>query len=95
MVTVLECKPVPKSKKLLQFRLADGLGERTICSGIAQYYPNPEELVGTQVCFIANFAPRKMMGIESQGMILSAVDADGRLVLVQPRAKVADGATVG
>ncbi len=93
--TVLECKPVPKSKKLLQFRLADGLGERTICSGIAQYYPNPEELVGTQVCFIANFAPRKMMGIESQGMILSAVDADGRLVLVQPRAKVADGATVG
>ena len=93
--TVLECKPVPKSKKLLQFRLADGLGERTICSGIAPYYPNPEELVGTQVCFIANFAPRKMMGIESQGMILSAVDADGRLVLVQPRAKVADGATVG
>ena len=93
--TVLECKPVPKSKKLLQFRLADGLGERTICSGIAQYYPNPEELVGTQVCFIANFEPRKMMGIESQGMILSAVDADGRLVLVQPRAKVADGATVG
>ena len=93
--TVLECKPVPKSKKLLQFRLADGLGERTICSGIAPYYPNPEELVGTQVCFIANFEPRKMMGIESQGMILSAVDADGRLVLVQPRAKVADGATVG
>ncbi len=93
--TVLDCRPVPKSKKLLQFRIADGLAERTICSGIAQYYPNPEELVGTQVCFIANFEPRKLMGITSEGMILSAVDADGKLVLVQPRAKVADGSCVG
>ena len=93
--TVLECKPVPKSKKLLQFRLDDGMGGRTICSGIAQSYPHPEELVGTQVCFIANFAPRQMMGIESQGMILSAMNADGKLVLVQPRAKVAEGSCVG
>ncbi|MEA4981640.1 MAG: methionine--tRNA ligase [Paludibacter sp.] len=92
--TVLDCQKVPKADKLLQFRIADGLGERTILSGIAAHYPNPEELIGTQVCFIANFEPRKLRGVFSEGMILSAEDADGRLVLIQPRAKVTNGVEV-
>ncbi len=92
--TVLDCQKVPKADKLLQFRISDGLGERTILSGIAQSYPNPEELIGTQVCFIANFEPRKLRGIMSEGMILSAEKADGKLVLIQPKAQVEDGAEV-
>lgn len=92
--TVLDCQKVPKADKLLQFRIADGLEERTILSGIAAYYPNPEELIGTQVCFIANFEPRKLRGIFSEGMILSAEDADGKLVLIQPRMKVTNGVEV-
>ena len=64
---------MPKADKLLQFRIDDGLGGRTIVSGIAEHYA-PEELVGKQVCFIANLPPRKLRGIESQGMILSAAD---------------------
>ncbi|MDE6332330.1 MAG: methionine--tRNA ligase subunit beta, partial [Muribaculaceae bacterium] len=93
--TVTACSKVKKSNRLLQLSIDDGMGGRTILSGIAQSYPNPEELVGKQVCFIANFPPRKMMGIESQGMVLSAVDADGRLVVVGPTAPVAPGASVG
>lgn len=92
--TVLECSKVPKADKLLQFRLDDGLGGRTIVSGIAQHYA-PEELVGQQVCFIANLPPRKLKGIESQGMILSAEDLDGRLRVVQPKGPVAPGSKVG
>jgi methionyl-tRNA synthetase len=92
--TVLECKRVPKADKLLQFRIADGLEERTILSGIAQHYPNPDELTGTQVCFIANFEPRKLRGIMSEGMILSAEDADGKLVLIQPKVPVTNGVEV-
>jgi methionyl-tRNA synthetase len=92
--TVLDCQKVPKADKLLQFRIADGLEERTILSGIAAYYPNPEALIGTQVCFIANFEPRKLRGIMSEGMILSAEDADGRLVLIQPSATVTNGVEV-
>jgi methionyl-tRNA synthetase len=92
--TVLDCQKVPKADKLLQFRIADGLEERTILSGIAAHYPNPEELIGTQVCFIANFEPRKLRGIFSEGMILSAEDADGKLVLIQPKAKVTNGVEV-
>jgi len=92
--TVLNCQKVPKADKLLQFRIADGLEERTILSGIAQSYPNPEELIGTQVCFIANFEPRKLRGVMSEGMILSAENADGKLVLIQPRAEVSNGAEV-
>ncbi len=92
--TVLDCQKVPKADKLLQFRLADGAGERTILSGIAPYYPNPEELIGTQVCFIANFEPRKLRGIMSEGMILSAEDADGKLVLIRPSVAVTDGVQV-
>ena len=93
--TVLSCEKVKKSDKLLQFRIDDGMGGRTILSGIAQSYPDPEALVGKQILFIANFPPRKMMGIESQGMILSAVNADGKLVLTTVSAEVRNGAQVG
>ncbi|MDD6228205.1 MAG: methionine--tRNA ligase [Bacteroidales bacterium] len=92
---VLECERVKKSKKLLKFRIDDGLGGRTILSGIAASYPEPEKLVGTEVLFIANFAPRKMMGEESQGMILSAVNPDGSLTLASASAEVKPGAQVG
>ncbi len=95
VATVLDCQPVKKSDRLLQFRLDDGMGGRTILSGIAQSYPDPSVLVGQQVLYIANFPPRKMMGIESQGMILSAVDADGKLVVTTVSAPVRNGATVG
>ncbi|MDO5571738.1 MAG: methionine--tRNA ligase [Bacteroidales bacterium] len=92
--TVLECTKVPKADKLLQFKIDDGMGGRTIVSGIAKYY-KPEDLVGKQVCFIANFPTRKLKGIESQGMILSAEDADGRLVVVSPSDLVKAGCQVG
>ncbi|MBQ6237039.1 MAG: methionine--tRNA ligase [Bacteroidales bacterium] len=93
--TVLECSKVPKADKLLQFKIDDGMGDRTIVSGIAKFYPEPEKLVGMQVCFIANFAPRKLKGVESQGMILSAEDKDGRLVLITPSQLVTSGVNVG
>ena len=93
--TVLECSKVPKADKLLQFKIDDGMGGRTIVSGIAKFYPEPEKLVGMQVCFIANFAPRKLKGVESQGMILSAEDKDGRLVLITPSQLVTAGINVG
>lgn len=90
---VLECTKVPKADKLLQFRIDDGLGGRTIVSGIAKHYA-PEDLIGKQVCFVANLAPRKLRGIESQGMILSAEDADGRLVVITPADDVVPGSEV-
>ena len=93
--TVLECTKVPKADKLLQFLIDDGMNKRTIVSGIAKYYPNPEELVGKQVCFIANFEPRKLKGVTSEGMILSAEDKDGKLVVVTPSQPVAPGSNVG
>ena len=92
--TVLECSKVPKADKLLQFRIDDGLGGRTIVSGIAKHY-QPEELIGKQVCFIANLPPRKLKGIESQGMILSAEDLDGSLKLISPSVEVSPGSKVG
>ena len=95
VATVLECTNVKKSDRLLQFKLDDGMGGRTILSGIAQSYPDPSVLVGKQVLFIANFPPRKMMGIESQGMILSAVNADGKLVVTTVSAPVKNGSQVG
>ena len=91
--TVLECQKVPKADKLLQFKIDDGMGGRTIVSGIAQHY-NPEDLVGKQVCFIANFPPRKLKGVESQGMILSAEDANGKLVVISPSDLVTNGVKV-
>ena len=91
--TVLECTKVPKADKLLQFKIDDGLGGRTILSGIANYY-KPEDLVGKQVCFIANLAPRTIRGIESQGMILSALDADGTLAVTTVQRPVKPGSEV-
>lgn len=91
--TVKECKRVPKADKLLQFLIDDGMGDRTIVSGIAKYY-NPEDLVGKQVCFVANFAPRKLKGVESQGMILSAENPDGSLTVIGPTGAVQPGAQV-
>lgn len=91
---VLECQKVPKADKLLQFRIDDGLGGRTIVSGIAKHYA-PEDLVGKNVCFVANLEPRKLKGIESQGMILSAEDADGRLIVISPATdEIAPGSEV-
>lgn len=91
---VLECSKVKKADKLLQFKIDDGMGGRTIVSGIAKFY-EPADLIGKEVCFIANFPPRKLKGIESQGMILSAEDADGRLVVVGPQGEVKPGVKVG
>ncbi len=92
---ILNCEKVKKSKKLLKFTIDDGSGvERTICSGIAAYY-EPEQLIGKDVLFVANFAPRKMMGIESQGMILSAVNFDGTLNVTSLLGTVKPGSQVG
>ena len=92
---VKACQPVPKSKKLLQFTIDDGTGtDRTICSGIAAFYEKPEDLVGRRILFVANFAARKMMGIESQGMILSAVDSDESLSVVTTSKDVKPGSQV-
>lgn len=91
---VIECEKVKKSKKLLKFLIADGAENRTIVSGIAQYY-DPEQLIGKQVCYIANLAPRTINGIESQGMILSAVNFDDSLSVVTIDREVANGSQVG
>ena len=94
VATVLECERVPKTDKLLRFLLDDGIGKRTILSGIAAHYPNPEELVGKQVCFIANLGARKMRGILSEGMILSAENVDGTLSLIEPGSVVKPGSKI-
>lgn len=93
--TIKNCEKVKKANKLLKFTIDDGTGtDRTIVSGIAKFY-NPEELIGKQVCFIANFAPRKLMGIESQGMILSAENHDGNLSVTRIDREVKSGSQVG
>lgn len=92
---IINCEKVKKSKKLLQFTIDDGSGTpRTILSGIAAYY-EPEQLIGKDVLFIANFPPRKMMGIESQGMILSAINFDGTLSVTTTLGEVKPGSQVG
>lgn len=91
--TVIAAEPMPKSDKLLKLTVDSGLDKRTILSGIAKHY-KAEEMVGKQVTFIANLAPRKMMGLESQGMILMAEDKDGKLRLLQPNEAVAPGSTI-
>lgn len=92
--TVVECERVKKADKLLCFKIDDGTGNhRTIVSGIAQSY-RPEQLVGKQVLFIANLAPAKIRGILSQGMILSALNSDSKLIVAAPSAKTANGAQV-
>ena len=90
---VLECQAVPKADKLLRFLIDDGMGTRTIVSGIAKFY-KPEDLVGKQVCFIANFPPRKLKGVESQGMILSAENPDGSLTVISPADTLTPGSKI-
>jgi len=90
---VLAAEKMEKSNKLLKLTVDTGVDQRTVLSGIAQHY-SPEEMVGKQVTLIANLAPRKMMGIESQGMILMAEDVDGKLRLLQPNEVVTPGSTV-
>ena len=93
--TVTACERVPKMKKLLRFDIADGLENRVIVSGIAQHY-EPEQLVSKQVCFIANLAPRTFKnGLTSEGMILSALNADGTLAVICPEKNVLPGSEVG
>jgi methionyl-tRNA synthetase len=90
---IVAAEKMEKSKKLLKLTVNDGIKERTILSGIAEHF-KPEEVIGKQVSFLANLAPRKMMGLESEGMILMAEDADGSLSFVQPDKKIWNGATV-
>jgi methionyl-tRNA synthetase len=90
---VLECMKVPKADKLLQFKIDDGLGGRTILSGIAEYY-QPEELTGKTVCFIANLEPRKIKGIVSQGMLLSAESFAENLRLIHPDTSLEPGSEI-
>ena len=90
---IVAAEKMEKSKKLLKLQINDGFVTRTILSGIAEHFA-PEDLVGKQVTFLANLAPRKMMGIESEGMILMAEDADGSLALVQPNKQIWNGGTV-
>ena len=91
---VIHAEKMPKSDKLLKLTIDSGLDKRTILSGIARHY-QPEDLIGKQVTFIANLAPRKMMGVESNGMILMAEDKDGSLRLIRPIDEVTPGSTVG
>ena len=93
---IKDCQKVKKSKKLLQFTIDDGTGtDRTILSGIAAFYEDPAALIGKRILFVANFEPRKMMGIESQGMILPAVDFDERLSVLTTSNDVKPGSQVG
>ncbi|MCF0167117.1 MAG: methionine--tRNA ligase [Bacteroidales bacterium] len=92
--TVLEAERVPKTDKLLHLKIDTGLDKREIVSGIAQYYA-PEEMVGKQICILANLKPRKIKGIESQGMILMARQEDGKMRIVTPEERLDNGATIG
>jgi len=91
--TILEAEIVPKTKKLIKLKIDTGIDQRTVVSGIAEYY-KPEDILGKKVSILVNLAPRKLRGIESQGMILMAEDADGRLCFVSPTEDVADGSEV-
>ncbi|MFH2096738.1 MAG: methionine--tRNA ligase [Bacteroidota bacterium] len=91
--TVLEAEMVPKTQKLMKLLVDTGIDKRTVVSGIAEYY-KPEEVIGRQVCILVNLEPRKLRGIESQGMILMAEDKDGRLVFVSPSEKISEGGEV-
>jgi methionyl-tRNA synthetase len=91
--TILEAEIVPKTKKLLQLKIDTGIDKRTVVSGIAEYY-KPEDIIGKQVSILVNLEPRKIRGIESQGMILMAEDADGTLKFVSPEGQVKNGSEV-
>lgn len=92
--TVTACSKVPKADKLLQFQIDDGIKGRTILSGIAEFYADPNVLIGKQVLFVANFPPRKLRGIDSEGMLLSVQNPDGTLTLVEPTEKLSNGSQV-
>lgn len=92
-VTILEAERVPKTKKLLKLVVDTGIDKRTVVSGIAEYY-TPQEIIGKQVCLLVNLAPRNLKGIESQGMVLMAEDADGKLHFVVPTEKINNGAGI-
>ncbi|MDD3287293.1 MAG: methionine--tRNA ligase subunit beta, partial [Bacteroidales bacterium] len=91
--TILEAEKVPKTKKLLKLKIDTGIDQRTIVSGIAEYF-EPENIIGTQVSVLVNLAPKELKGIQSQGMILMAEDKDGKLVFVSPKEKVVNGAEI-
>ena len=91
--TILEAEAVPKSNKLLKFLVDTGIDQRTILSGIAKHY-SPEDMIGKQVTILTNLAPRKIMGVESQGMILMAENSDGSLKLIRPNDLADNGATI-
>jgi len=91
--TVIECEKVAKTKKLLKLKVDTGIDQRTVVSGIAEYY-KPEDLIGKQVSILVNLAPKKLRGIESQGMILCAENADGSLSIVAPDVKVKNGSDI-
>ncbi|HOE05956.1 MAG TPA: methionine--tRNA ligase [Bacteroidales bacterium] len=93
IATIKEAEKVPKADKLLKIILETGLDTRVVVSGIAQYY-KPEDIIGRQVCLLANLAPRKLRGIESQGMILMASEPDGTLKFVSPECIMVNGSTV-
>jgi methionyl-tRNA synthetase len=93
IATIIEAENVPKSKKLLKLRIDIGPEQRTVLSGISEHF-KPEEVIGKKVLYLANLAPRKMMGMESHGMILMAEDRDGSLAFVQPGKDVWNGGTV-
>ncbi|MBQ1753651.1 MAG: methionine--tRNA ligase subunit beta, partial [Bacteroidales bacterium] len=92
--TVLAAERVPKTDKLLKLTIDTGLDQRVIVSGIAQYY-TPEEMVGKQICILANLQPRTIRGIESKGMILMAKQIDGKMRIVTPEERLTNGATIG
>jgi methionyl-tRNA synthetase len=91
--TILEAEKVAKTKKLLKLTVDTGIDTRTVVSGIAEFF-KPEDIIGKQVSILVNLAPRKLRGIESQGMILMAEDADGKLVFVAPTDVVKQGSEV-
>jgi methionyl-tRNA synthetase len=91
--TILEAEKIPKTTKLLKLKIDTGLDIRTIVSGIAEYF-DPEKIIGTQISIVANLEPRKIKGIESQGMILMAEDKDGKLVFVSPVEQVNNGSLI-
>jgi methionyl-tRNA synthetase len=93
VATILAAEAVPKTKKLLKLTLDTGIDQRTVVSGIAEHY-QPGEIIGKQVCLLANLAPRQIMGIMSQGMILMAEDASGSLAFLRPEKPITNGGTV-
>ena len=91
--TIIEAENVPKSDKLLKLKVDTGLDQRTILSGISKYY-SPDDILNKKVMVLINLKPRKMMGFESQGMLLLADDSDGNLSLMQPDSDISDGSIV-